>query len=40
MTNAPTEQVSDLVALIVIVLFGTAILELGPILTFLTGDYQ
>jgi hypothetical protein len=40
MTRVPTTQVSDIVALIVIVLFGTAIMNLGAIVSYAWGDFQ
>jgi hypothetical protein len=40
MTRAPVTQVSDLVALIAIVLFGSAIMNLGAIAAYFLGDIQ
>lgn len=38
--SAVGDQASDLIALIVVVLFGSAILNLGAIVSFIFGDVQ
>lgn len=40
MTRASGTQASDMIALIVIVLFGSAILNLGAVVSFMFGDVQ